>query len=719
MKNWLVWILAVMLLLTGCGMAQESFRHMVTGDVSEFIVDESAGLSRSEEGVSSEATIGTEVYLCVDPNSASNITFYVTDEEGVPIGGALIYISYMGIEELYGVTDVEGLRSMYLFRNVPYEYRVTKTGYETAYGSFIAHEETKLIHVVLRKLNRLDIFVVKNGMPMEGVRVDIRGREYITDENGNVHTRVVNGVYNAVVYAPDGRTIPLQIVVNGDTVVVVELDEDYDHFLVYDKDYIPEDYVLTEYDFAAEDLVQGTGESDADYALRIERYLEAYPSTVFIEAMPDHIQQTEGPDVDVLDEYGIPLYSQRSMMPMGRLLLEWEKDFEYAVFRNEDFGLRFRLDALHNADMAKLFALMAELQAEKGDVCNIVSAELLKNEESLELAGLADLSEDELDVTKIDFGAIRTFEFDFDHETICLANPVQPDTERHELQDGALFENTLFEFRITPILPEALPEMILDGLDGEDALKKDSIMLASRGYFEEELRRWQAEGRLTNTECNELFELLVDGVLNAEEITRLQQMLIQGQLDREEAAELFLQILQGKVYRFSCWAICGDLYANITPLLSELEVLRSADMEFEAEYVRQMELLQDGEEATQTELILRAEAALEEGYDFALVDMQGVDCNDAGYVPGMNTQLADTWLVCTTPLPGDEFEAVVGRKVFLKDWVDIREEQLKIGKKEYIWQYALVESRECRRELCWYFVSQSDIAGLGMLVHAK
>ena len=142
-------------------------------------------------------------------------------------------------------------------------------------------------------------------------------------------------------------------------------------------------------------------------------------------------------------------------------------------------------------------------------------------------------------------------------------------------------------------------------------------------------------------------------------------------------------------------------------------------MEFEAEYVRQMELLQDGEEATQTELILRAEAALEEGYDFALVDMQGVDCNDAGYVPGMNTQLADTWLVCTTPLPGDEFEAVVGRKVFLKDWVDIREEQLKIGKKEYIWQYALVESRECRRELCWYFVSQSDIAGLGMLVHAK
>jgi len=62
---------------------------------------------------------------------------------------------------------------------------------------------------------------------------------------------------------------------------------------------------------------------------------------------------------------------------------------------------------------------------------------------------------------------------------------------------------------------------------------------------------------------------------------------------------------------------------------------------------------------------------------------------------------------------------VVGRKVFLKDWVDIREEQLKIGKKEYIWQYALVESRECRREFCWYFVSQSDIAGLGMLVHAK
>ena len=170
----------VLLIFCGAIPAQAgSIRHMVTGDVSEIVVDEAAGLDRSEGDVS--ADVHTDVYLFVDPDSASYITFYVTDEAGNPISGAAIYITYKGVTELYGTTGRDGKCSMYLFRNVEYGYRVTKAGYESAEGKFTATRETRLIHVVLRKLHKLTIILRNNGENVPNADVLVNGIEAAAD----------------------------------------------------------------------------------------------------------------------------------------------------------------------------------------------------------------------------------------------------------------------------------------------------------------------------------------------------------------------------------------------------------------------------------------------------------------------------------------------------------------------------------------------------------
>jgi len=705
-------LLVVLLLVCTGALAEEngSLRHQVTGDISQLEVDEQSGLSSAKtDGV--QASVGTDLYLFVDPDSASYITFYVTDEEGNPIEGALIYISYNGITELYGVTGPDGKCSMYLFRNVEYGYKVTKAGYEPAHGSFIATEETKVIHVVLRKLYTLTVYVLEDGVELPGTTVYIEGKEYVTDSEGKVQVRVPKGEYSIVAVAPDdGRRIPVQTVVSGDTVVIIEIGKnedgtrESDWFLVYNKLYEPEDYVLTYIERAAENIAQAEGETDAEYAARTQRYLSENPPTVLVEAQPERVQNASGPDTDILKENGEPLYAQRSLMPTGHLLRLWEEQgYKELVFTNEDMGIRLDMLQLHSGDMAKAFALAQALNARE-EIETIVGAQVLETEDGLELAGLSKIDKDEINLTQIDLNAIRAFEFGFDHD--AEAGDVTG-REEHELIDNTLYTNALFEFRITPVLPEALEDMIKNGLLDKPAIVMDRIMLASRGYFEEELRRWQADGKLTDTECSELFAIAVDGVLSEEEMLKLRKLTRAGELSSDTIKLLLQGAADEKVYRVSCWVILDPIQMNVTSLLKDMQVLWDADEEY-------------GEECAEAEkanipaemIDSIAMAALEDEYGFATVDNQGPDLTSREYSAGMITTEIEAHAARALPLEDEEFFDVLSEKTYAQIYADVRAELIMLSGDE---QRCFVINRSgatTKMEQSRYFCADSCTSGL-------
>ena len=301
MKRFIALLLILLMALspvTALAAGEDSIRHEVTGDVSEFEVGEEVGSGKMNEG-QTEATMGTDLYLFVDPDTASYITFVVTDEQGKPLEGAQIYIEYNGKSELFGTTDKDGKLSTYLFRDTEYGYTVKKTGYETVEGSFTATEETKTIRVVMREYFDLNIFVVDGDKPVQGVKVLLDGYGSYTDDEGKTTYERTNGVYTIEVITDDGRRIVTQAVVNGDTDIIIDISEDdsivpggryTDRFLVYDRNYDPEDYVLTKYLFSEDDL--GAEEEAEDY-------LAANPNTIHIAAQPDRRQNADGTDTDI------------------------------------------------------------------------------------------------------------------------------------------------------------------------------------------------------------------------------------------------------------------------------------------------------------------------------------------------------------------------------------------------------------------------------------
>ena len=719
MKRGLIWLMVVLLGLSCLVGQAEGIRHQVTGDISTFEVEPEAGLSQAEPNeAGNEASLGTDAYLFVDPDSASYVTFYVTDEAGNPIQGAQIYITYNGITELYGVTGADGRYSMYLFRNVEYGYRVTKTGYESASGTFTATQETKVVHVVLRKLYDFTVIIVDNDEPVPGVTVIIDGERYITDENGRVTVQKPNGEYDVIVETPDGRRLPVKAVVRGDTVIVVDIGLDdtiakggvgRDRFLVYDKHYDPEDYVLTKYLFTKADLARSEEETEEVFAQRVQRYLQENVSTVLVEAQPERVQHENAPDEDIFTPSGEELYAQRSMMPTGFVLRAWEEEgYDQVTFTNEDMGLMVEQDTMHSGEMMKVWAILQAMTDFGMDIEEIATEETLKAENGLRDAGLTALDGNRVELSSVDLNAVRAFEFDFDHVEDALEH------EDCALLLGTMYTNALFEFRITPIQPEALNEMVTDGLRDELALQRDEIMLASPAYFREALRAWQADGRLTETECAELYAFVIDGRLEAEEIEQLRERMESGELSRDSVELLLEAALAGKVYRAQIFVHYEGVSVNITTLL-EPKVLWDANAHFAEEYARQERLsAENGEEITQEELVRRTEEALAAQIDLVRVDNEGRDVGEENYTPGENTARLPVTLMNAAVDANGEFAQTLMDKNFRQWTVDVRLEQMQNSGEQMPVYRAYFEEGETQLPAGadYRFEAESPISGL-------
>ncbi|MBQ7895395.1 MAG: hypothetical protein IJ364_02420, partial [Oscillospiraceae bacterium] len=512
--------------------ADDSIRHEVYGDVSEFEVSTEQSVGKPNSA-NTEATMGTEVWLFVDPDTASYVTFYVTDEEGNPLKDANIYISYNGKSEFFGSTDKDGKFKTYLFRDVEYGYTVTKYGYEDASGTFTAAKETKTVRVVLRRYYSLEILVVDGDEPVRDTVVYIDGQRYVTDKDGKVKTSRTNGVYDILVITEDGREIPVRVEVDGETKLIVDISQDdsivdggryTDSFLVYNKDYDPEDYVLTEYKFTADDVDEKKKDS----------YLKEVSNTILIEAQPERRQNSDGTDTDIMKD-GEPLYARRSLMPSGWLMKAWEQqEYENIVFSNEDMAVKFPISELHNEKMMKLYAAMWYLSDFRVNYPDIATEAVQKKWNGYERSGLTLLAKWNLDPKTIAFDAIKDdFRFDF------TLSEDEKKEDKYTLLPESYYTNALFEIMLTPIQRDAMEDMIFEGLRGQKSLPQDEIMLASWGYFQEELRRHLAEGRLSEREHDELYQFFVDGKLSKEELKELKKQYTDGKLSRT-AVELML-----------------------------------------------------------------------------------------------------------------------------------------------------------------------------------
>jgi hypothetical protein len=152
-----------------------------------------------------------------------------------------------------------------------------------------------------------------------------------------------------------------------------------DWFLVYDKNYHPADFILTECQFDEEDLMQQEAERDASFALRVQQYFDAHPNTILVttiledqptlqEEQKNQSELQEGqktPPAVLQDEKNKPdpetdetiAYGQRSLMPAGALLQDWEENgYEKLVFMNDDMGLLLDLSALHTDAIREVYS---------------------------------------------------------------------------------------------------------------------------------------------------------------------------------------------------------------------------------------------------------------------------------------------------------------------------------------------------------------------------
>ncbi|MBQ8536365.1 MAG: hypothetical protein IJ461_03055 [Clostridia bacterium] len=545
MTKWIATLLALLMVLSlSPALAEEdSIRHQVTGDVSAFDVSEEVDQAQEEEAT--QASVGTDVFLFVDPDTASYVTFVVVDEENNRLANAAIYLKYGGHEEFYGLTDENGLFSTYLFRNTEYGFRVEKSGYRTENGTFTATEATKIVKVVLQKYHTLDIVVLQNGVPLENIRVDLEGKADYTDQEGSVRFWRVNGLYTAEITMPDGSIKTVTIRVQGPTVYVLDigLNEmpqelmnvleggggDSDLFIVFDKHYAPEDYDLTAKIYTDEELLaqldtaQMTRE-EQDTALA--SWHETNPDYLHIVAEADKEQGT--PD-RIITQDGEPRFSQRSLILHGRHLLEIEEaGMESILFENEDMGIWLDIADLYSGDMAKLFHLIdAEHQTRKA---------------------YPDLSIDHLDVSQFDFDAIPQVWRWMDDpekkptlEELIKKNPKQnPQTLVLPILEKELFANARLEVRITPILQSEL----------------EKAMLGKDPYY------WVKQQDMT--------ELVL--ISESLEARWFRDYLASGHLTLTEYKELAAQILEGKAYRVQVFMRIDGLEVNVTDILPSLEV---------------------------------------------------------------------------------------------------------------------------------------------------
>ena len=714
MKKWIA-LLTVLLLFVAPFYAsgEESegeLRHEVTEDVSEFVVDEEAGLS---QGIGeNEVSIGTDVYLWVDPDTSSYVTFQVVDDNGHPLKNAQIYLTYNGITELCGISDENGECSIYLFRDVEYEYTVVLDGFRTGTGKFTATEDVTLITVVLEEYHRLNVYVKDGDTLLPGVKVTINGKEYVTDDLGKVSSLRVRGQYYIVVYTPDGRQMNVIAIVQEDLDVVIDISQQYGTaeggFLVYNKYYSPEDYVLTKYLHLAEDLQQHPEETDDAFAQRIARYLEENPALILVQAQPEREQLAEGTDRDILREDGTALYAQRSLMPQGSLLRAWEEDkYTQLVFTNEDVGISVELAELRSAAVTKVFALVDALVNTKEGAALIANEETLAEKKGLQEAGLAELDAADIDVTKIDFNAIRTFEFTFVHE----AEDAQlPDRDTHEVLASNLYDEAIFEFRLTPIDLDYVLELLFEELQGAEQ-PADEIWLTSTDYYRTYLMLRQANGKLTDEEGEEIYRYLTDGYLSAEELKVLRSQARNGSLSAETVEELFHKGVRDKMYRISCWIHVEGVQVNITPLLDSMQVLWLADADYQAAYINQLQLLQ-ASHPTVAEHQLRTQYALELDQSARMQLENEIQLLTWDNLYQEETVAHNIKVMRRLPLEGTEFASLIRSKWYDGVNVDVRAEDVAVAGETLLWYKAYAEWSQVAQKESYAFVTDWTLTGL-------
>lgn len=658
-------VLAVLLMLCACGALAEGgdLRHKITGDVSQFEVSEEAGLSSAQlNPETGNVEMGTDLYLFVDPDSASYITFLVVDEQGNPIKGAAIYLSYGGFTDFYGLTNEEGKLSVYLFRNTRYGYYVEKEGYLPESGSFVATEATRVIKVVLRKLYNLDIFVRNNGVPVPGLDITVQGETLTTDDDGHVRYRLPNGLYDATIELPGGRHKAVRIRVQGDTVYVIDFAND-ELFIVFDRDYDPEDYDLRMFVFEDEEIVRLLGLQDEDDEEVVRAAIEAWRAdnhnVLSIIAEPDKIQYDDRADDIVLREDGEPQYTQRSLILSGwQLLGVEERSMQTILFENERMGMRYDIADLYSPDMAKLFHFIYHKHA--------VEATKDSDEPVVDLYPELELT-DELDVNEFDFSLIRDVWRWFDEpelkEQMRLQLVEATGDELAEVPEltESMFGNARMEARVTPLLADELLRAMLgeEPYMAESAL--DEVLLISRELREIWLRDYLADGNLTRTEYEELKDILTEGA----------------------------------AYRVQLFMMMDGVEVNVTGLTDSMQVRMNAteDILTEAEeYVReQLELrkamLESGEITPEEAENMPDAEELKAQYIGELYDdshmllfirNEGLQAGERGYEPG--AAVLDETAIPTDGLPEDEearaalIAMLDGRVMDVYD-VDVREEE--------------------------------------------
>ena len=496
-KGWAVLLALVLVLLAGAACA-DSLRHEVHGDVSELEASESLSSGRNETPVGN-ATVGTDVYLYVDPYSASYVTFEVVDEWDNPIHGAAIYLSYGGHTEFYGLTDVYGKFSSYIFRDTEYGYRVECFGYMPESGTFIAAGETKTVRVVLRKYYSLDVVVLNNGAPVPGVRVEIDANDLLTGADGSARFYRPNGLYTAKITLPDGTVKFVTIRVAGDTVYVVDIGRKNmpdeladildagggysDGFIVFDKYYAPEDYDLTEKIYTDEEFLAalGNGMTQEQQAAALAAWHAQRPDVVHIVAEPDKTQAT--PD-RIITVNGKPRYSQRSLILSGAQLLNIEQGgAESILFENEHMGVWLDIADLYSPDMAKLFGLIRGKRANESAYRNV--------------------SLYQFDVSKLDFGTLPAVRRWMD----------EPDEKITRELTRAQFAASRLEVRITPLIESEIEQAVqaIREYRRVRRVEMDEVELISAALEEKWMAEYLADGCLTETEYEELENLLLCG----------------------------------------------------------------------------------------------------------------------------------------------------------------------------------------------------------------
>ena len=157
-------------------------------------------------------------------------------------------------------------------------------------------------------------------------------------------------------------------------------------------------------------------------------------------------------------------------MPTGFLIKAWqEQGFEKLVFTNEEMVLSLPMDSLHSGEMMKLYAIIEYLDDYRVGLEDISTPKTLNRWDGYKKAGFDTLSRWAVELDKIDLDAVKDYVFRFEEDE-------QP---RAKIIEDQYFTNSLFEFRLTPILPESMLSMLYDGLDGYQAMPMDEIMLAS------------------------------------------------------------------------------------------------------------------------------------------------------------------------------------------------------------------------------------------------